>query len=118
MNIKESGRWQWGKNATKSKGSICCCSKEEWYHSWPFTTQDFKDVFIIFLWKIFMYLIFTVWLNRETFLPSKLLQTTIVYINPKCSMYFKNKFHLPYPRVHNHISLNLLNWPSFRIQYV
>ena len=26
-----------------------------------------------------MYLIFAVWLNRKTFLPSKLLQTTVVF---------------------------------------
>ena len=38
-----------------------------------------KDVFIIFneRWKIFMCLIFTVWVNHETFLPSKLLQTMV-----------------------------------------
>ena len=49
MNIKESGQRQWGRNFAakgKSKGSLCCCSKEGWYHSWPFTMQDFKDLLI------------------------------------------------------------------------
>ena len=30
------------RNTTKSKVSLCYCSKEEWYHSLPFTKQDFK----------------------------------------------------------------------------
>ena len=47
QNIKKSGWRQWGNtslrkgNTTKSKGPLCCCSEEGWYHSWPFTTQDF-----------------------------------------------------------------------------
>ena len=48
--------------------------------------QDFKDVFITFneSWIIFMCLIFAVWLNHETFLPSKLLQTTVLIISCHC----------------------------------
>ena len=55
MNIKKSGQQQWGKNllrngnATKSKVSLCYCSKEGRYHSWSFTMQDFKDLPITFL---------------------------------------------------------------------
>ena len=72
MNIKESGWWQWGKYFTvKEKrhgiqGIPCCCSKEGWYNSWPFTTQKFQGC-VNERWKIFMCLSFAVWLNRETF---------------------------------------------------
>ena len=50
MNIKESGWWQWGKNfgvkgkGVKYNGSLCCCSKEGWYHSWQKHTVNSENV--------------------------------------------------------------------------